>query len=172
MLRVADCWSPPQPVTVNGVADSRSNWLAITPHNLQGSTSWSPFAHACWIRITSEDSRIDPRTLGTLHHFTAYAATQGMSGRAIEMTADIEDCSELPMGATPATRTRSGTCHQEASVATIHGREVKGCNTKTVLVVEPNHSWSWPFKSPTNRKQVWHYSSVIRDANGCSTIFY
>ena len=39
-------------------------------------------------------------------------------------------------------------------VTTRHSCEVKGCNTTTISGVEPNHSWWWPFKSPTNGKEA------------------
>ena len=87
---------------------------------------------------------------------------------AVEMTAERHEWSELPMGATTATRIRSGTSvirrssipprawvgpttnwSQSDTVA-----KSKAATTWLLVVVEPNHSWWWPFRSPTNRNEA------------------
>ena len=44
--RAAPNCSLPEPATDNDVRDGGSKWLAVTPHFLQGNTSWAPLAHA------------------------------------------------------------------------------------------------------------------------------
>ena len=94
--------------------------------------------------------------------------TQVWNTLSHHMTADREEWSELPMGATTETRTRSGTSVFRRS--SVPPRAWVGPTTNwsqpdTVVkskattpwrfvVVEPNHSWWWPFKSPTNRKEA------------------
>ena len=87
---------------------------------------------------------------------------------AIKMTADREGWSELSIGATTATRTKSGTPVIRRSSVQPRAWVVPTTNwsqPETVakseattpwlfVVVEPNHSWWWPLKSPTNRKEA------------------
>ena len=85
---------------------------------------------------------------------------------ATEITADREEWPELPIGAT-TTHNRSGTSvirrarcstarmgRADNLITTRHSCEVKGCSTWRFVVVEPNYSWWWPFKSPTNRNEA------------------
>ena len=92
---------------------------------------------------------------------------------AIDMTANRKELSELPICATTATSTRSGTSVIRRS--SVPPRAWVGLTTyrsqpETVVkskpatpwrfvVVESNHSWWWPFKSPTNRKEAWTSSA-------------
>ena len=81
---------------------------------------------------------------------------------AIEMTADREEWSELPIGATTATSVIRRSSVPPCAWA---GPTTNWLQPETVaksmaatpwrlVVVEPNHSWWWEFKSPTNRKEA------------------
>ena len=94
---------------------------------------------------------------------------------AIEMTADKEEWFDLPIGATTATCTRSETSVIRSS--SVLPRAWVGPTTNWLqpetdakskaatpwwfVVIEPNHSWWWPFKSPTNRKEAWTSSACM-----------
>ena len=68
----------PQPETDNGVREGRSNWLAVTPRVLF--TGQYPLSATCKcaLQIKSVESGIDPGTIETLDHHTAYAASKGI----------------------------------------------------------------------------------------------
>ena len=89
------------------------------------------------------------------------------------MTADREEWSELPIAATTATRTRSGTSVIRRSIivpsrawvwATTNWSQPQTVAKSTAatasrfVVVEPNHSWWWPYKSQINRKEARIFS--------------
>ena len=97
--------------------------------------------------------------------------TQVGTAWVIKMTANQEDWSELTMGAPTPTHTRSGTSVIRTDVpdppppCALIGlttnwlqphtvAKSKAATTWRFVVVEPNHYWWWPFKSPTNRKEA------------------
>ena len=94
---------------------------------------------------------------------------------AVEKTADSEEWSELPIGSTTTTRTRSGTSvirRSSVSPRAWAGAITYWSQPETVakskaatpwrfVIIEPNHSWWWPFKSPTNKK-------VARTSSACT----
>ena len=83
-------------------------------------------------------------------------------------TADREEWSELPIGATTVTRTKSGTSvirRSSVPPSAWVGPTTNWLQPETVakskaatpwqfLVVESNHSWWWPFKSPRKWKEA------------------
>ena len=87
---------------------------------------------------------------------------------AIEMAIGSDEWSKLPSGATTATRTRSGTSVIRRSRVPPHAwvgpitswsqpdtvAKSRAAIPRWFVVVEPNHYWWWPFKSPTNRNEA------------------
>ena len=74
--------SRPQPATDNSIRDGRSNWLAVTPHPLQGS---DPEFHKYIsnVRWASQDLywlRRELVTFGMLGRRIVYATTHGATG--------------------------------------------------------------------------------------------
>ena len=98
--------------------------------------------------------------------------TQVGTAWVIEMTVDRKKWSELPMDATTVTRTIGQEYQSSGQVFhNVYGlgwqAKSKAATPWRFVAVEPNHSWWWPFKSPTNRKEARSSSACTAAIDVC-----